>query len=45
MHFPVGHIALNATLPLGAIAELDADSGTLRIVEDPVEVVRASGSK
>jgi muramoyltetrapeptide carboxypeptidase len=34
--FPVGHTALNATLPHGALAELDADVPQLRIVENPV---------
>lgn len=34
--FPVGHTPLNATLPHGGLAELDADRGTLRLLEDPV---------
>src|SRR6202012_2578756 len=29
MHFPVGHDPLNATLPEGVQAELNADTGTL----------------
>lgn len=36
MGFPVGHQAHNATLPIGASAELDADKGTLRLLENPV---------
>lgn len=36
MKYPFGHIALNATLPHGALAELDADAGTLRLTENPV---------
>lgn len=35
-NFPVGHVNENATLPLGILAELDADAGTLRLLEDPV---------
>ena len=32
MNYPVGHSAYNATLPLGAQVEIDADKGTLRIL-------------
>ncbi len=35
-HFPIGHVRYNATLPVGAMAELDADAQTLRILENPV---------
>ena len=28
---PVGHVTGNAALPLGAMAELDGDSGQLRL--------------
>lgn len=35
MQFPVGHVRSNATLPIGAMAELDADECTLRIIEEP----------
>lgn len=31
MNFPIGHVADHVTLPLGAMAELDADAGTMRI--------------
>jgi muramoyltetrapeptide carboxypeptidase len=31
MNFPIGHVAEHVTLPLGAVAELDADAGTLVI--------------
>jgi muramoyltetrapeptide carboxypeptidase len=36
--FPVGHSIWNATLPHGALAELDADLGQLRLLEDPVKL-------
>jgi muramoyltetrapeptide carboxypeptidase len=36
LKFPVGHQTNNATLPHGAMAELDADRGTLRLLENPV---------
>lgn len=35
-HFPIGHVRFNATLPVGAMAELDADAQTLRLLENPV---------
>ncbi len=35
-HFPLGHVRYNTTLPVGAMAELDADAQTLRILENPV---------
>ncbi len=38
MNFPVGHQVHNATLPHGALAELDADKGTLRLLENPVRL-------
>lgn len=38
MRFPVGHQALNATLPHGALAELDADRAVVRLLENPVRV-------
>ena len=38
MKFPVGHQSDNATLPHGAMAELDADRGTLRVLENPVRL-------
>jgi muramoyltetrapeptide carboxypeptidase len=34
--FPLGHIPANATIPHGALAELDADSHSLRLLENPV---------
>jgi muramoyltetrapeptide carboxypeptidase len=34
--FPIGHVRFNATLPEGAMAELDAREQTLRILENPV---------
>jgi muramoyltetrapeptide carboxypeptidase len=37
-HFPVGHITNNATLPFGAMVELDGDAGELRVLENPVRV-------
>lgn len=36
--FPVGHVRYNATLPVGAMAELDADAQTLRLLENPVMI-------
>ena len=36
--FPVGHQANNATLPHGAMVELDADRGTLTLLENPVRL-------
>jgi muramoyltetrapeptide carboxypeptidase len=36
MQFPVGHIRNNATLPHGALAELDGDAASLRLLENPV---------
>jgi hypothetical protein len=38
MNFPVGHISQNATLPHGALVELDADKGTFRVLQDPVQI-------
>ena len=38
MGFPVGHSPLNATLPEGAMVELDADKVVLRILENPVRL-------
>ena len=39
-NFPVGHVRTNVSLPMGVMAELDADAQTLRVLEDPVVVVR-----
>jgi muramoyltetrapeptide carboxypeptidase len=36
MNFPVGHTTANATLPHGALVELDADAPALRLLENPV---------
>ena len=36
-NFPVGHLPKNATLPHGALAELDADRGTLTLLEEPCQ--------
>jgi muramoyltetrapeptide carboxypeptidase len=38
MNFPVGHIPNNATLPHGALVELDGDATSLRLLENPVVV-------
>jgi len=35
-HFPVGHVRYNATLPIGAMVELDAETQTLKVLENPV---------
>ena len=37
--FPAGHHRCNATLPFGVRCELDADAGTLRVLESPVQTV------
>lgn len=37
-HFPVGHVRYNATLPIGALVELDADGQTLEVLENPVQL-------
>ncbi len=34
-NFPVGHVPKNATLPHGAMVELDADRGALKLLEEP----------
>jgi muramoyltetrapeptide carboxypeptidase len=36
-HSPIGHVRFNATLPVGAMAELDADAQTVRILENPAK--------
>jgi muramoyltetrapeptide carboxypeptidase len=41
LNFPVGHAPLNATLPEGARAELNADRPSLRLLEDPVRLDRS----
>ncbi len=35
LNYPIGHIAANATVPLGVHVELDADTGTIRLLESP----------
>lgn len=35
-NFAAGHVPLNATLPLGAMAEIDAEALTVRVLENPV---------
>jgi muramoyltetrapeptide carboxypeptidase len=35
-HFPIGHVRFNTTLPEGAMAELDADAQSVRLMENPV---------
>ncbi|MEM8679213.1 MAG: LD-carboxypeptidase [Planctomycetota bacterium] len=35
--FPMGHHPCNATFPVGAQCELDADAGTLRVLQNPVQ--------
>lgn len=37
-NYPVGHIVDNTTLPVGAMAELDADGRRLTLLEDPVSI-------
>jgi len=38
--FPFGHHACNATLPIGAMCEIDAESRSIRILEEPVRVAK-----
>ncbi len=35
-NFPAGHHRYNATLPMGAIVEVDADRAVVRVLENPV---------
>lgn len=44
-NFPVGHIAENATLPQGVLVELDADTLSLRLLENPVLVGKSKSGK
>ncbi len=44
-HFPVVHIASNATLPFGALVELDGDAGSIRLLENPVELDQRTVTK
>ncbi len=37
-NFPVGHARHNATLPIGALVEVDADSGRVSVLENPVQL-------
>ena len=37
-NFPVGHFKYNATLPIGVMAELDANTGTVKLLENPVDL-------
>lgn len=37
-NFPVGHQRANVTLPVGVLAELDADGLSLRLLENPVRI-------
>jgi muramoyltetrapeptide carboxypeptidase len=45
MHFPIGHVRYNVTLPVGAMAELDATGQSLRILENPVALQSSSNAK
>jgi muramoyltetrapeptide carboxypeptidase len=37
-NFPAGHTTCNATLPLGALVELDADHRQITVLENPVRI-------
>jgi muramoyltetrapeptide carboxypeptidase len=43
--FPAGHAQYNLTLPMGALAEIDADRRIVRLLENPVAPPSPSGSK
>lgn len=38
LNFPIGHVPENATIPHGALAEIDSASLSLRLLENPVVV-------
>ncbi len=38
VNFPAGHQPFNTTFPIGAEAELDASAGTIRLLENPVQI-------
>jgi muramoyltetrapeptide carboxypeptidase len=40
MSFPIGHVPENATIPHGALAEIDSASLSLRLLENPVVLPR-----
>ncbi len=42
VNFPAGHSAYNATLPLGALVEVNADTGSVSVLEEPVRHADAS---
>ena len=37
-NFPVGHYKFNAAIPMGVMAELNAETRTLRLLENPVDL-------
>jgi muramoyltetrapeptide carboxypeptidase len=37
-NFPVGHVRYNASFPIGALVELDADRQALEVLENPVRL-------
>jgi len=41
LNFPIGHFKYNATLPVGVLAELDADRRRLTLLENPVQLAPA----
>ncbi len=43
-NFPAGHSRYNATLPLGALVEVDADAGCVTVLESPVNLARHVGA-
>lgn len=43
-HLPFGHVSRNWTLPLGCLARLDADAGTLEILEPAVTAATVDAS-
>jgi muramoyltetrapeptide carboxypeptidase len=44
-NFPSGHQRTNVTLPMNAMVELQADGGTVRLLENPVAEIRTNGDR
>lgn len=44
-NFPAGHVPYNTTLPIGAEVELNATTGTLTLLENPVQLPKRDRQK